>query len=202
MLKASQSSNATENASYLAIKSDTDILGDLKVEASEITLDKDTLDEDWKEVSFSQNFSSAPVVLSQITSDNETQAVTLRTKEVNSDGFKIAMQEEENNDGDHATESVHIIAIETGNTKFKNKKIIVGTQDDVEESLVTVSFGKSMSSPAILATMQTFNGTDPATLRYDNLTDSSVDLVVEEEQSADDETDHRKEIVGWVAIER
>jgi hypothetical protein len=49
--------------------------------------------------------------------------------------------------------------------------------------------------------MQTFDGNDTAGLRYQNLSGSSVDVRVEEEQSADDETRHVDEVVGYLVID-
>jgi hypothetical protein len=52
-----------------------------------------------------------------------------------------------------------------------------------------------------LADVQTVNGPDTCTLRYRNLTGSSVEVLVEEERSADDEKGHKQERVGYLVVE-
>ena len=189
--------HSTVEISYLAVESGVHTFGDLKVHAFSTT---GLLNHNWNEISFSEDFESTPVVLSQITSYNGTQPATLRTKNVTSTGFTTRIQEEENNDNEHLEESVDTIAIETGNTTFQNKRIIVGRVDGFNQEWKTVEFGETMSSPAILAAMQTTNGGDTATLRYDSLNESSFDLMVQEEKSKDDEINHADETIGWVAI--
>lgn len=48
--------------------------------------------------------------------------------------------------------------------------------------------------------MQTFNGPDTATLRYQNLNGHQVQVKVEEERSANAETQHANEVVGYMAL--
>ncbi len=48
--------------------------------------------------------------------------------------------------------------------------------------------------------MQTTLGANTAGLRYTNLDGTSADVLVEEEQSADDETWHRTEDVGYLVV--
>jgi hypothetical protein len=65
-----------------------------------------------------------------------------------------------------------------------------------------VSFEGSYAGSALfLGGMQTFGGPDTAGLRYRNLSGSSVDVRVEEERSAEDETKHTDEIVGYLVID-
>lgn len=72
------------------------------------------------------------------------------------------------------------------------------TQKTVTEEWHQIDFNRDFGdSPLILADMQTFNGGDPAGLRYKNLTSSGVDIRVEEETSNDSETNHGNESVGY-----
>jgi len=56
-----------------------------------------------------------------------------------------------------------------------------------------------VDNPYFLAQIQTFDGGDPAGLRY-RVSSGKVQVMVEEEQSADSETAHTSEVVGWVAF--
>jgi hypothetical protein len=48
--------------------------------------------------------------------------------------------------------------------------------------------------------MQSFNGPDTATLRYQNLDPNGVKLFVEEERSANGEMTHTNERLGYMAL--
>ncbi|MEM1120289.1 MAG: DNRLRE domain-containing protein, partial [Bacteroidota bacterium] len=55
--------------------------------------------------------------------------------------------------------------------------------------------------PAIFSSLQTIRESDPATVRCTNLTATGIELRVEEETSADTETDHATETVGYLAVD-
>jgi len=48
--------------------------------------------------------------------------------------------------------------------------------------------------------MQTFENEDPAGIRFSDMTATSVQLKIEEEESADDETETNAEVVGYLAL--
>ncbi len=75
-------------------------------------------------------------------------------------------------------------------------KVVSHNFRTINYSFTTPTFGDSY----FLAGMQTFEGTDTASLRYGKLTDSSVQIRVEEEKSADKETNHPNESVGYLLL--
>jgi hypothetical protein len=70
----------------------------------------------------------------------------------------------------------------------------------------TFDFGNSQSpkdgeiAPAFFMCMQTTNGGDTATVRYQDLTFDEVTVRVEEEASANDELDHNDEEIGLMVL--
>jgi hypothetical protein len=56
------------------------------------------------------------------------------------------------------------------------------------------------NAPVLLAAVQGYRGGDPVALRVLGNDGSSVELVLEEEQSADPETDHADEPVGYLML--
>ncbi len=107
----------------------------------------------------------------------------------------------EGNDGTHVNETVHFIAIEPGTADFDGHRIVVGrTSNSVTQNFATIAFGISVQTPTLVAQMQTFDGSDPADLHHRNLGTTSVQIKVEEEASADSETNHATEVVGWIVI--
>ncbi|VAX36258.1 hypothetical protein MNBD_UNCLBAC01-1435 [hydrothermal vent metagenome] len=57
------------------------------------------------------------------------------------------------------------------------------------------------SNPVVFAGIETFDGGDTAGIRMRNLSSTSVEVRIEEEQSEDSETAHTTEVVGFFALE-
>ncbi len=154
----------------------------------------------WTTVNFSQSFTAAPVVLPQVVTRNEVSAVTVRLRNVTSTSFQMRLQEEEAG-GAHAAETVHFLAVQPGSTTTGGRTIRVGrTPNAVTHNFYSISFS-SVSSPRFFGAIQTFDGADTAALRYRNLTTTSVQVKVEEEQSLDSEVSHTTEVVGYMVIQ-
>ncbi|HHP7231949.1 MAG TPA: hypothetical protein ACFCUY_13960 [Xenococcaceae cyanobacterium] len=58
-----------------------------------------------------------------------------------------------------------------------------------------------VQEPQIAANISTYDGSDSAGLRYDNLSATGVDIKIEEEKSLDNEISHTTEIVDFLLIE-
>lgn len=184
-----------EDIGYLVLDNGAQSLGSLDAEAGSASVD-----EAWVTVSFTQSFTTTPVVLGQVASFNGSQAAEVRIRNVSSSGFQIRVQEEEGNDDNHAFERVDWIAVEPGTTTFGGNKLVVGlTGDSVTHDWFTISYS-TVNRPVFLAEMQTFDGSDPAALRHRSLSSTSVQVKVEEEQSNDTETNHTTEVVGYLVI--
>ena len=75
------------------------------------------------------------------------------------------------------------------------------TPETVTHDWQRLAFKSSFGGPPVfLASLQTFNGPDPASVRYRNLTPKNVEIMVEEESSADAETQHAQESVGCYSL--
>lgn len=184
-----------EDVGYLVLDDGAQSLGSLDAEAGSASVD-----EAWVPITFTQSFTTTPVVLAQVASFAGSQAAEIRIRRVSSAGFEIRVQEEEGNDDNHAFERVDWIAVEPGTTTFGGNKLVVGlTGNSVTHNFATINFS-SVTNPVFLAEMQTFDGSDPAALRYRNLSSTSVQVKVEEETSLDDEVAHTTEVVGWLVI--
>ncbi|HBE64386.1 MAG TPA: serine protease, partial [Rhodopirellula baltica] len=102
-----------------------------------------------------------------------------------------------------STERVGYVAIEAGAGNAAGTSYRVGrTGERISEAFASINLGAGFDAPpAFLAAMQTTTGADPAGLRFRNLDKNSVQVFVEEEQSADAETGHSDENVGFAAFE-
>ncbi|MEM9045369.1 MAG: SdrD B-like domain-containing protein [Pseudomonadota bacterium] len=144
------------------------------------------------QVAFDAPFEEAPIVFTQVASDNGLDPVTTRNQDVTEGGFSVRMQEEEAKANQHLPEQVDWIAVE------KSDGIL-----DVGTEIVDHNF-KSLDlqgEEVFLADMQTMYGGNTATLRYEEAQDGSLRIKVDEELSLDQEEWHREEEVGFLATQ-
>ncbi|HFQ90919.1 MAG TPA: tandem-95 repeat protein, partial [Desulfobulbus sp.] len=151
---------------------------------------------------FTRPFSRVPVVVTAIVSDNETDAVTGRLRNINQAGFDFRMQEQELNPQVHAPESVSYIAWEPSAATIAGIRFAVGrSTDSITGVTATVPYNGSFPrQPLLVAAMQTTDGGDTASLRITGHTADDMQVMVEEERSRDSETSHTTEVAGYIAI--
>jgi len=146
------------------------------------------------------NFDSTPMVLAQQSSDNEADTTTTRIRNVSNSSFQVRLQEEENG-GEHGTETLHYVAIEVGNGSVAGRDVSVNmTARSVAQNFVDVDFGGNFSGVSFLPGMQTAFGSDTSVVRYNNLSSSGASVKIEEETSRDSEVTHTTEVVGWLVL--
>ena len=164
-----------------------------------------TLDSGEKQyIPFNQVFNDVPVVLTSITSVNESEPVIGRLSNVTSLGFEYGLQEEEQSDQGHIQESISYIAWEVSSGIVDNTAFCVGkTEASITDTFSSIAYARDFSiSPGFIADIQSNFGTDPCNVRYKEKTEQSVSLQIDEEQSANDEVDHHTEVVGYIAFSR
>jgi hypothetical protein len=144
-----------------------------------------------------------PVVFSQIVSQNDRAAATTRIRFTSDSEFQIKIREQEANIQDHAAETVSFIAIQTGiGTTGESLFQAIVTPDSVTHNIYSLGFDATFEdSPAFFANLQTHDGSDTASVRYQTLDASGATFFVEEEKSNDSEINHTTEVVGVLAIE-
>ena len=138
-------------------------------------------------------FDATPVVLAQVSSDNDVQPVTERVDDVTTSGFSVRLQEEEAADQVHASETIDFIALETGT----GATLSVGATANAVKNLPFEITSDGIDDFIFLADMQTADGLDTAALRQTS-SESGVSVFVEEETSLNAETNHTTEVVGFV----
>lgn len=158
----------------------------------------------WQTVYYhSGGFANKPIVIAQPQTIHGGDAIVTRIKDITKDSFKIRLQEQEtkyrSNNG-HNKERIGWFATPPATAYLD------GVQYEVDrlwldDDWYTLDFKATYTDPVFVADMQTFNGDDPCSIRYKNLTSSSVDLRIQEETSSDDETSHTTERVGYFVRE-
>ena len=186
--------------SYMVMERGTFVLpGSSRVEAGTFNSDKFQVER----IRFGQIFKQTPIVIVSISSCREADAVVPRIQNVGVNGFDFCMREQELNDPTHISETISYIAWEPskgeiGSLAFEVKKIDNTVSGN---SWHAIAFDETfVDSPMFFASMQTTYGGDTANLRWRNKTKSGIDIKISEEQSADDETGHTIEAVGYIAI--
>ena len=136
-------------------------------------------------------FDAPPIIVSQVGSYNGNQAVATRTSDVTEDGFSVRMQEMEASDGEHRPETVYWMAVEEGEGALSAMLIGGGVDHQWVDSEIVMP-------DHVLADMQSFNGPNTASLRFDETDDNTLALRVQDERSLDNEIWHVTEQVGAV----
>jgi hypothetical protein len=187
-----------ETATYLAAERGTWLLEDGRL------LTADTLDTDttlargrlvWDSVQFERSFDDGrPVVFSQLQTANGSQLAVTRQTNSTDQGFQVAMQEEEGLDGFHVEETIGYIAMEQGQTDFRD---VVFNVESLEPG-----FGGSgarllygIQEPVVVsgAGISSIRGADPVYLRTSQADTEGVNITLTEETTADPETFHTDE---------
>jgi PKD repeat protein len=154
----------------------------------------------FRTVKFNGSFANAPVIMTTIASFNEADAISGRIKDVGTTGFDYYFREQESNENIHANETIHFIAWEPGTGTIGSIQYqIATTAKAVNHSWYGVTFAQPFKQvPFLLADMQTTSSHDTSALRTQQVTVNGFQIMVEEEQSADSETFHPTEQVGYL----
>ena len=192
--------HATETVSYLVMEQGHYTLENgTKIEA--VNLEAIAAPR-FKQVGFNGEFNVSPIVMTSVTSFNDSDAVTGRTRQITIDGFEYRMQEQEANTQDHGAERLSYIAWEPSAGAVGGTTYVVETAADaVTHQICGIMFEEPFSSaPILLADMQTSDGGNTANVRCDNKDDLSIDVWIDEEQSLDTEVSHGSEVIGYMAF--
>ncbi|MEZ4959932.1 MAG: DNRLRE domain-containing protein, partial [Saprospiraceae bacterium] len=155
----------------------------------------------WKYVQFPINFNEKPLVFSQVISDNEPSAVTVRVRNVSVEGFELMLREQESSNGVHSEEQVAWMALEPG-ALADSSRLQSFLVTNVTNSAKTITFAPAYTglAPVFMASVQTTKDADPLTVRYSSLTTGSVQVNLQEEISKDAETVHANEDLAYLAL--
>ncbi len=207
----SNQNHVTEQVSYMVVeKGSYDMDNGFHLESGSASLGTS-----YTTVNFSETggpgFANAPIVLVQVVTENESQSVRVRLRNVTESSFEMALQEEENGgtlDGSrvHIAETVHWIAMENNVTDssgdigtFEIRK----TDKIINHKVKTLNFSQNYSSDqrVFLAHFQTTFGGDAGSLRRTFLNESSVGVFYQEEKSKDAEINHVTEELGYAIFD-
>lgn len=195
--------HAAESFSYLVVEAGSWELADgRRVDAGSLSTGTLT-SAGFENVSFDTSFADAPSVFSQIQTYNGPDFAVTRQDAVDSNGFMIAMQEEEaRNPGGHVAEDIGWIAFADGAGTIDDVAYEVGTTDATfGRDIETLNFDQAFAgAPGVVTSLSSYNGADPAMLRFAAIEADGVDVTVQEERSLDNEMYHVDEAISYFAF--
>ena len=193
----------TEEVSYVVLEAGRWMLeGGALLEVGTLNTSRLT-SQGWENVAFDQAFGQVSATLSQVQTFNGPDFVRTRQQDVGPDGFRVALEEEEAlNTGIHAEEKVGYFALSPGAGEWSGNPYQAGsTAADVTNDWHHLDFSVGFAAtPEFLGALASFDGADPAGLRYRALDSAGVDVRVEEEASLDAETWHTSEAISYLAL--
>jgi len=162
----------------------------------------DNVGERWKHVTLPITFATKPVIFTQVVSDNDVSATSVQLKAVSKSQFDIRLMDEEANDTRiHGRERIAWIAMEEGTGSLNNPFEVSSLP--VDSNPQTINFSQPFSTtPVFIANTQTAFSSEPVEIRVPNLNASNASVFLQEDESADLETTHSIEGVGYAAFDQ
>jgi len=215
--------HVTETVTYMIAESgtsDIDLAGAASGKLRVYAGTRSTSSLDWLTVPISgQGLGAEPVVFAGVSTFNNNSLdedyLHTRTRAVSSNSFEVKLQRDEADIGTALTssEEIHWIAIansggqalavvNNGQGANNTVEFEVGVSgNNIDDSADTVSFTDAFTEglPLVHVSMQTTTDNDPGFVRTSNITDSSFQARIAEDTTANDETSHGSEQVGFIA---
>ncbi|MFC1691346.1 hypothetical protein ACFL0W_04145 [Nanoarchaeota archaeon] len=189
--------HAKENVFYMVVEA-----GDYTKDGKKIKAGITTANDVFARRNFGTTFNSKPVVFASIVDLTDPVPLTTRFSNIDTTGFSIKVQQEENNtfhNGVLPYQNVAYIALQLGEYRNGSRSYMVGnTGRVVNSNWYTLDYPGFDSVSAVIADMQSIYGGDTADLRYRNFNTDSIQLKIQEETSRDTEVAHTTEKVGYL----
>ena len=126
-----------------------------------------------------------PIVIAKPVSNLGAEPVQARISDVTVEAFRVRLEEWDYLDGTHVDESIGYLALEAGATSLGSLAAEAGSVN-INHNWTTVNFTQSFSSaPVVVAQVATFNGSQAVTTRIRNVSASSFQVRLQEEEGND-----------------
>jgi hypothetical protein len=158
----------------------------------------------WTTANYGRTFNSQRYVFTQVMSVADVTPVSTRVTDVGLDSFDVVCQEEEantsNGNSDHGSETIGYLVTqprlagsgepaESIASAFATQTWAAGSLEDTYTE-----------TPVILHGLQSYFGRDTTDIRGRNYSATSFEVLAQEEQSSNDETNHVREYVATLAF--
>ncbi len=193
------SSHGPETVSYFVVESGRHVLADGSVLEAGIV---GAVNQSFQRVGFSEPFAGQTVVLTQVAGNGTGSALTPRLTRVTQNEFDVRIQAQQFHGFVIPPQPVHWIGM-TRSTNFSGTTDYqAGLDKRATHQITTSNFSQNFSQiPVLLASVQSYWDSDPVSVRISDLKSNKLQYFLQEEQSRDTETNHRGEVVAWLAID-
>ena len=142
---------------------------------------------------------SNPIVVMGPPSFAGAQPTNIRVNNVTASNFQYQLDEWDYLDGSHITENTGWLALDAGSTTIGSLDAVAGTVN-INQNWTTVTFSSAFSAaPVVVAQVATRNGGQSVTTRIRNVTATSFQVRLQEEEGNDGT--HVVETVHFIAME-
>ena len=195
------STHTFEDIPYMVIEAGVyELPSGTKLQAGTI----DGVNQNWQTHIFNEAFDIEPVVFGQCVTENEAEAVTIAFDEQNTNvsQLRFKLKEQDRARGGHALERVSWIAIEPGSYDSGQIKFEANnTGRTIDENWEHINFAQNYADSSIfIGEIGSDYGGDADAMRYRNLSNNGVEVVVEEEICGDTELVHTTEEIHYMVF--
>ncbi|WP_035614510.1 DUF1800 family protein [Haloferula sp. BvORR071] len=153
----------------------------------------------WHTVNFAVNYTN-PVVIFGPSTQNDSEPVGIRVRNVTSTGFEWQFDEWDYQDGSHAQEQVHYLVGEEGSYIVGGLLWQLGRASAVNNTAAALTFPQAFTAaPVVLTQTATRNGASAVKSRISGVTTTGFSVRLEEE-AGQDQT-HVDETVHYLAVQ-
>lgn len=152
----------------------------------------------WRFVPFKKSYNN-PIVVAKPMSYNGSNPAVVRIRNVRSNGFEVQVQEWDYLDGNHATEMISYIAMESGRHALNDGTIIEASAFELNDSRRLSFAGSFDQTPVVVAGVTTYNGGQAVAGRIANISTEGFDFQLQEQELNTD--GHTIETVSYIAWE-
>ena len=159
------------------------------------------VDHQWKTVTLNRSFDE-PVVIAGAISYAQKDPAVIRVRNVNHNSFEVRVQEWDYLDGQHATEQVNYIVVESGTHDLADGARVEAGRFNANavSSFAAIEFGQAFNTvPVVLTTINSVNEGDAVVMRLKNITTTGFDYRIQEQES--NAKQHAPETAGYIAWE-
>jgi subtilisin len=174
----------------------------------DVVAGKATVDGSWTTVSYSPSWRAQSHAYTQVMSNNDSTPAVTRVTRAGRAQFDVVCQEQEANEtwdqqqlNGHANETIGFIVTEPRSGDVGDTGESISSTISTDEWTTATLEDSYSTTPVMLHRIQSFFGQDPGSVRTKNVSSTSLDLMIQEEQSAENETSHVKEYVATMAFE-
>ena len=169
---------------------------ELPIEFGEIQVNHE-----WQKVTLKSSYTNPIVIASAVGYSNQDPAV-IRVRNVDSSGFEVRVQEWDYLDGQHASEQVNYIVVESGSYELPGGTRVEAGRFNANavNSFASIQFSQSCGTiPVVITTINSANEGDAVAMRLKNITTTGFDYRIQEQES--NVKQHASEVAGYIAWE-